>query len=300
MTLTVPTLDGRTLEVLVTGPDDGLPLVMHHGTPQGAVPFGILERPAEARNIRVVAYSRPGYGASSPLTDASSYTIADDVTDTRAVLDHLGIEEFIALGWSGGGPRSLACAALLPGRCLAAASGAGIAPFDAEDLDWFAGMGSENHEELGAALQGADQLEQWLTEHGQALFTATAEQVATALGDLVDEVDRAALTGELAEYLVASGRHGGAQGVIGWRDDDLALIRPWGFDLGAISTPVSVWQGAHDRMVPYAHGLWLAKHLPQARTHLYDDEGHLSLIMQMDRVLDDLLDQAGREPRSEA
>jgi pimeloyl-ACP methyl ester carboxylesterase len=293
MDIAVPTADGRTLEVLVAGPEDGLPLVMHHGTPQGAVPFGILERPAAERNIRVISCSRPGYGGSSPLADSSSYTVADDVTDTTAILDHLGIDEFITLGWSGGGPRSLACAALLPGRCLAAASGAGVAPFDAEGLDWFDGMGQENHEELGAARSGSDRLEQWLSEHGQGLFTATPEQVATALGDLVDDVDRAALTGELAEYLVASGRHAGAQGVIGWRDDDLALVRPWGFDLGAITTPVSVWQGAHDRMVPYAHGLWLAKQIPGALSHLYDDEGHLSLIMQMGRVLDDLLAQAG-------
>jgi len=294
MDIAVPTQDGRTLEVLVAGPEDGLPLVMHHGTPQGAVPFGILERPAAERSIRVIAYSRPGYGGSSPLGDASTYTIADDVTDTTTILDHLGIDEFITLGWSGGGPRSLACAALLRGRCLAAASGAGVAPFHAEGLDWFEGMGQENHEELGAALQGPDVLEKWLTEHAQGLFTATPEQVATALGDLVDDVDRAALTGELAEYLVASGRHAGTQGVIGWRDDDQTLVSPWGFDLGAIKTPVSVWQGAHDRMVPYAHGLWLADQIPGARRHLYDDEGHLSLIMQMARVLDDLLDQAGR------
>ncbi len=293
MTITVPIPDGRTLEVRVTGPEDGLPLVMHHGTPQGAVPFGILERAAEERGLRVVAYSRPGYGGSSPLPDSSTYTIADDVADTRAILDHLGVEQFITLGWSGGGPRSLACAALLPGRCLAAASGAGVAPFAAEGLDWFEGMGQENHEELGATLEGPEVLEKWLLENGQGMFTATPEEVATALGDLVDEVDRAALTGELAEYLVASGRHAGAQGVIGWRDDDFALVRPWGFDLGAITTPVSVWQGAHDRMVPFAHGVWLAGQISGARTHLYDDEGHLSLIMAMGRVLDDLLDQAG-------
>lgn len=294
MDIAVPTQDGRTLEVLLAGPEDGLPLVMHHGTPQGAVPFGILERPAAERGIRVVAYSRPGYGSSSPLADASTYTIADDVTDTTTILDHLGIDEFITLGWSGGGPRSLACATLLPGRCLAAASGAGVAPFHADGLDWFEGMGQENHEELGAALQGPGALEAWLTEHALGMLSATPEQVATALGDLVDDVDRAALTGELAEYLVASGRHAGAQGVIGWRDDDHALVSPWGFDLDTIKTPVSVWQGEHDRMVPYAHGIWLADQIPGARRHLYADEGHLSLIMQMNRVLDDLLDRAGR------
>ena len=53
--------------------------------------------------------------------------------------------------------------------------------------------------------------------------------------------------------------------------------------------PVSIWQGAHDRMVPFAHGEWLAAHVPGARVHLYDDEGHMSLVEQLPRILDDLV-----------
>ena len=34
----VPTPDGRELEVLVAGPEDGFPLVSHHGTPQARCP----------------------------------------------------------------------------------------------------------------------------------------------------------------------------------------------------------------------------------------------------------------------
>jgi pimeloyl-ACP methyl ester carboxylesterase len=77
-------------------------------------------------------------------------------------------------------------------------------------------------------------------------------------------------------------------GTAGWVDDDLAFAAPWGFVLSAISVPVSVWQGAHDRMVPFAHGEWLAAHIPGARVHLYDDEGHISLAQQLTRVVADL------------
>ena len=55
---------------------------------------------------------------------------------------------------------------------------------------------------------------------------------------------------------------------------------------------MAVWQGRHDRMVPFAHGEWLAAHLPKARAHLDDDEGHLSLVAQMPRILDDLVGTA--------
>src|SRR3712207_8491389 len=94
--------------------------------------------------MRMITYSRPGYGASSPYPVPGGARVRDDVADAVTVLDELGADEFLTLGWSGGGPRALACAALIPERCRAAASLAGVAPYDADGLDWPAGMGQEN------------------------------------------------------------------------------------------------------------------------------------------------------------
>lgn len=292
--LIVLTPDGRELEVLDAGPEDGYPLVFHHGTPQGAAPFPMLERPAAERGLRVVSYSRPGYGGSSPRPDgATSATVAEDASDTAAILDHLEVGDFVTLGWSGGGPRALACAAMLPQRCKAAACCVGVAPPAEFDGDVRAGMGPENVEEYGAALAGPEALEDFLAQQ-TALFSVTGEQVAEALGGLLPPVDKAALTGELAECLAASTRAAGRQGIIGWRDDDLTHIRPWGFDLSAITVPVAVWQGTEDRMVPFAHAQWLASHVAGARARFVEGEGHLSLMSQMGRILDDLVELAGR------
>ncbi len=71
-------------------------------------------------------------------------------------------------------------------------------------------------------------------------------------------------------------------------------MRPWGFDLAGVTVPVAVWQGRLDRMVPISHGEWLAAHVAGARAHLYDEEGHISLLARLDRILDDLLELAGR------
>lgn len=79
-----------------------------------------------------------------------------------------------------------------------------------------------------------------------------------------------------------------SSGIAGWRDDDLAFVGPWGFELSGITVPVSIWQGAHDRMVPFEHGKWLVAHIPHARAHLYDGEGHVSLAQQLPRIVDDL------------
>ena len=91
----------------------------------------------------------------------------------------------------------------------------------------------------------------------------------------------------------ASFRRAGLQGIVGWRDDDLALVRPWGFHVADITVPVAVWQGTEDMMVPFAHAEWLVAHVPGARPHLVEGEGHISLRAQMPVILDDLLDLAG-------
>ena len=287
----VPTSDGRRLEVLVEGSVDGLPLVYHSGTPSGAAPFPLLDEAASERGVRVVTYSRPGYGASTPQPGR---TVADAAADVATILDALAVDRFVTLGWSGGGPHALACAALLPDRCLAAATLAGVAPYAAPGpADWLGGMAAENVEEFTAATEGADVLTAWLTPVAAELAVITTADLTESMGGLVSAPDIAALEGGLATntlpHLAESFRHAMASGVAGWRDDDLAFVADWGFDLASISVPVSVWQGDEDRMVPYAHGRWLAANVPAARNHLCPGEGHLSLIAQMGQVLDDLI-----------
>ncbi len=223
----VETPDGRTLEVLGYGAEDGFPLVFHHGTPVAAVLDPALDRAATSRGLRVLAASRPGYGESTPRADhGTTSTVADDARDSARILDSLGLGEFVSLGWSGGGPRSLACAASLPGRCLAATCGVGLAPPAEFDGDVREGMGEENVAEYTAAFAGSTELTALLEEFAPSVFGATAQDVADSLGDLVAPVDRAALTGELAEHTAASFRHAGRQGIVGWHDDDLTPAVP--------------------------------------------------------------------------
>ena len=70
--------------------------------------------------------------------------------------------------------------------------------------------------------------------------------------------------------------------------------RPWGFDVGAITVPVLIYQGRQDTMVPFAHGEWLAAHVPGAEVHLTDDDGHLTpMINGLPGILADLKRVAG-------
>ena len=290
----VTTPSGEQLEVLSLGPEDGFPLVYHSGTPSAAVSWPALEASLAAADLRLVTYSRPGYGTSTPRRDLDrAWSVADDVTDTVAVLDELGVGEFVTLGWSGGGPRALGCAALLPQRCRAAVSLAGVAPYDAHGLDFTAGMGPENVRDFEAAAAGRDALAPLIDAEIGEFAEVTGAQVAEAFGGLVDEVDKGALTGDFADYVAESFRRASLQGSVGLLEDNLVIVRPWGFDVTEITVPVSIWQGAHDLMVPFSHGQWLAAHIPGARVHLYDDEGHLSLLDRLDEMLAELRELAG-------
>jgi len=283
-------IDGRTIDAIVSGPKTGSPLVFHHGTPMANVQFAPWVEAATARGLRTISYSRPGYGRS---TRHEGRDVAGAARDTAAIADALGEERFMSLGWSGGGPHALACAALLPDRVVACATIAGAGPFGEKDLDFLAGMGEANVEEFGYFVDGDDEAAIRFME-AFAQETTTPEGVIESLRSLLPPVDVAAIQEDLGWFFVESDREAFRNGIWGWFDDDGAFVRPWGFDLASIDVPVTVWQGEQDLMVPIAHGRWLAAHVSGARAELDPDDGHLSLAVgRYGDILDGLLADAG-------
>jgi pimeloyl-ACP methyl ester carboxylesterase len=277
--------DGRVLEYFVDGPAGGRPLVLHHGTPGSGLRLASLADAAARHGMRFLTHSRPGYGDS---TSQPGRRVADVASDLTAVLDAVGADDFVTIGWSGGGPHALACAALLPDRCRAAATLAGVAPYKAEGLDFLAGMGEDNVVEFGAAATSVEALEEFLSLAGPGMRGLGPQDVIAAFDGLLSDVDKQALRAGLAEYLAAAVDRAVANGTDGWRDDDLAFLEDWGFDLAGIRVPVSIWQGDQDLMVPHAHGAWLGRHVAGATAHLVPGEGHLSLVKNIDTIVAEL------------
>ena len=270
----ITTPDGRTILVHEGGDPNGLPVLMQHGSPSEGSFFAPHTEDARARGIRLLGYDRPGYGGSDPQPNR---TVADCARDVEAIADALGVERLAVWGFSGGGPHALACAALLAGRVVAVASLAAVGPYDGEGLDWLDGMGEDNIEEFGATQQGRDVLAPYLEKKRGERMLGDPVQLRIELRTLLTRVDADALTGDFAEYLDGTMRRALERGVDGWLDDDLAFAEPWGFDVGAIQTPVLLWHGEHDQFVPIAHGRWLAARIPNVDARLSPDDGHLTL-----------------------
>ena len=271
---TVRTPDGRTLAIEEAGDPGGRPVLVHNGTPNSRHLFGPAAADAAARGLRLIGYDRPGYGGSTPQPGR---TVADCAADVRAICAGLGIGRLAMWGISGGGPHVLACAALLPDLVTAAASLASLAPMDAEGLDWFEGMGQDNVDDTKLLQRDKKAARAKLETEREETLAATADDLAELLKTLLTPVDAAALTGEIAEYLVYTGREGLAPGSQGWWDDGMAHSSPWGFELSAIRVPVLLMHGRQDQFVPFGHGKWLAARIPGVEARLLDGDGHLTL-----------------------
>lgn len=282
--------DGRQLEVATMGDPSGPTVAFHHGTPGAAPQFTVFAPILEHAAVFVVMTSRAGYG---PSTRLAGRDVAAVVDDTRAALDHVGRGEYVAAGWSGGGPHALACAALDAPRCRGALSIAGVAPFDA-DFDWTEGMGPENVEEFKLAREGGPVYEATMATVAEILATAQGDDVIELFGGLLSDPDREVLAAEARrEEFVASLRHGLTGEWRGFLDDDQAFLKPWGFRVEDIAVPVALFFGGRDLMVPASHGRWLGTHVPGASVHHFPDDGHLSVFVRHFGALAEVLTSLG-------
>jgi pimeloyl-ACP methyl ester carboxylesterase len=273
--LDVTLRDGRTLHVYDEGDPHGVAVVAHHGTPSSGRLSGPHVDDARARGIRLIGYDRPGYGGSSAQPGRS---VGDAAADVAELLDALGVDRFAAWGHSGGGPHALACAALLPERCVAAATLASVAPYGVEGLDWLEGMGEANVREFDAVLAGPEALEPVLLRDQAEMFSAGPDGLRQAMLTVLSPLDQAAFTPDVGEWIYAVMAEGAAERIEGFRDDNLACVAPWGFDPADIGVPILLLHGVQDLMAPSSHGRWLAARIPGVEAEISDAEGHITLL----------------------
>lgn len=282
----VRTPDGRRLRVEVSGDPGGHPVFLLHGTPGSRVGPRPRSMFLYQRGARLISYDRPGYGGSDRRPGRR---VADVVGDVRDVADALGLDRFAVVGRSGGAPHALACAALLPDRVTRAAALVGLAPRDAEGLDWFAGMAPSNVKEFRTASTDPERFAARLIPRSAAIRSNPATLLDELRSDLTDDDLSIVSDTAMRSMLLRNFREAVRTSPYGWIDDGLALTGPWGFDPADIRVPVLLWHGGRDVFSPPAHASWLAARIPRARTVVEPTAVHFAAVRALPRVIGWLL-----------
>jgi pimeloyl-ACP methyl ester carboxylesterase len=268
--------------VQVSGSSAGHPVFLMHGTPGSRVGPQPRSMILHGLGVRLITFDRPGYGHSERQP---SRQVADVVPVVAAIADALGVEQFAVLGRSGGAPHALACAALLPNRVTRAGILVSLAPWDAEGLDWFAGMSDSNVDEFTWASTEPEALTAELVRTAAEIRVNPASHVTTLGPELPESDQRVMADACLRELLTRNYAEALRDSADGWIDDSLAFCSPWGFDPADVKVPVLVWHGQDDVFSPVAHSRWLADRIPNAKMLIQPGAAHFAAFEAMPDVL---------------
>jgi pimeloyl-ACP methyl ester carboxylesterase len=276
---TITMNDGRAVGFADYGSPAQTAVVWCHGGPGTRHEPSFVADAAAAAGLRLIGIDRPGYGSSTPQPGR---TIGGWVPDALAVVDHLGIDRFLALGGSTGGAYALALASQSP-RVIGA-----IACCAVSDMRW------EEGKAMNVSCQPMWNARDRDEAHAIALelFGAHGENVVPPRGPVgLDAADAAlfAAPGFLA-WWVADVPEMFASGVTGYVDDRLADANGWGtFDVTRITCPVTVLHGAIDGLIPVANAHHTAAIVPGATLRVFEDLGHVSILTKAVEVTRELL-----------
>lgn len=268
-------IDGRVLGYHVYGDACGQPVYFFHGFPGSHEQALLVAEQAAAAHIALVAFDRPGFGGSSPATNASIEGVA---ADAAALADHLRHDKFAVLGVSCGGPYALAMARLMPDRVNAVGLLAGIGPMDRPEL----------RKEQLPVLQLMFKLAGWspwlispLLFVDWLMFRLSPERAVKALAGMLTKPDRDLVESseKVRRCFGTSLSRAYVQGISGAAREAARIARFKTRDLEGIAVPVHIFQSGQDRNVPPAMGAFMAAHLAQAQLSEFPDEGHLSIVV---------------------
>ena len=263
---------GRCLGISEFGDPKGKVVIWSHGTPGGRRQVPPLAREyAAKKKLRIIGIERPGTGLSTPhMYDG----FADWAKDIDELTDLLDIKHFGAIGLSGGGPYSLALAHYLPKKVTGVASFGGVAPSKGKEL------AAGSIVRLAALCSPALHLAHKPLAFGFSKFMLAMQPVADIGfdwflkvapkrdGEVLSRPDVRAI---FMDDLINSGKER-LNGVI---YDILLFSKEWDFSLQDIKTPVHIWHGDKDTVIPFSHGAHKATLLPNADITLLPDGGHL-------------------------
>lgn len=275
--------DGRHLSFYEYGVASGNPVFYCHGFPGSHLDREIFnaDELAGKFNLRIIACDRPGYGDSESDPDRELLDWPDDIL---AVADHLNLNKFSILGYSGGGPYALACAYKIPDHLDKVVIISGMAPFDAHQAK--KGM-SMFIPKLPGFMQN-------LILNGMAKsINEDPEKLITKMNKNIPVIDQEAMKDpEIKQAFINLIKEAFKQGSEGSIMDAGIYMNEWGFDLEEINHPIQSWHGEEDLNILIETAEDLASKLPNCNLEPFPDHAHISLMAQYyEKILSFFSDQ---------
>ena len=268
--------DGRMLGYDERGPSNGTPLFYFHGTPSSRVEFPLFasEETLQALNIRLIAPDRPGMGLSSYQPNRR---FVDWSRDIIALADHLKIERFAVLGYSGGGVYAVVCAHSIPGRITKVGVVSGTAPFTLPGLTDT--IPADNLRYFAFSYEKPWLSHLFLNMMGLMTRLAPKQVIINAMSAL-PEPDRKMMEAnpEFQKGFLGIIQEAIRKGPRGAQHDTRLMVSDWDFNPHDIQIPIYWWHGEEDKNAPIAMGRHMAKVIPNALAKFFVNEGHLSLF----------------------
>ena len=269
------------------GDPQGRAVFWLHGTPGARRQIPMEARVfAEQRSIRLIGVDRPGIGSSTPFQYENVLAFA---VDMATIADTLGIDKMAVVGLSGGGPYTLACAAAMPERIVAAGVLGGVAPTVGPDA---IGGGLMALGTLAApVIQIAGGPIRLAASTLIRLIRPVAEPAVYLYAAISPEADRKMLVRpEFKAMFLDDLLNGSRKQMAAPFADIVVFARDWGFRLDEVKVSVRWWHGDRDHIVPFAHGQHVVSGLPDAELHQLPGESHLAGLGRAEDILSTMLD----------
>ena len=264
--------DGRSMEFMRNGVESDSAIILHAGTSQDITGWKVWLEYFAGNGVLSIAFGRSGYVGSTPKPGRITIDIAHDVAE---LADFLGVKRMVNVGLSGGGQHAIATG--LDPRSVGVVTSGSLAPFEEMGEDFYLGMQQADIDEYADALRDIKDLvkrfQGGLATDPSAQFTP---KEVSANDKRAQQSPSWKILFDSCDLTMKSGWD--------WVADDYSsYLRPWGFDPREIRVPVILWQGGLDKNVPPQHGQWLAKHIPNSKLKLIEDESHVGLYINYEQ-----------------
>ncbi len=235
----------------------GRPVLLVHGV---SMSRRFFERNLDplARRFRVVSVDLRGHG-ESPASEGG-HTVAQYARDVHELIDRLGLQGAVAVGWSMGTMVVWDMIRQFGPGDLAGHVNVSQGPSDLKREGW--DLGAFSTEELFGLLEAAqDDFAGVMAEFVPSMFAA--ERPAGELELLVGETQKLGANAATCILLDQS-------------------LRDFREVVGSYELPTLCAWGRDEKLVPVAAGEWLAAHAP-ADLHIFEDSGHCPMWEEPDR-----------------